>query len=74
MTLTVLTAMAELFAEVLSDDTAAVLVAGLARMVAGRVVEDVVVAGVFFELDLAAVHGPQPVLFFLLPGGRGVLL
>ena len=74
MTLTVLAAMAELFAEVLGDDTTAVLVAGLARMVAGRVVEDVVVAGVFFELDFAAVHGPQPVLLLLLPGGRGVLL
>lgn len=65
--------MAELLAEVLSHDTGAVLVAGLAGVVTRGIIVDMVGRAVLFQLNLAAMHGPQPMLLFLFAWWSAVM-
>ena len=58
--LTVTAALAELFTEVLRHDAGARLVTTLSWVVTWLVVVDRVGGAILLQLNLAAVHGPQP--------------
>jgi hypothetical protein len=61
--LTVAATLAEFFTEVLGHDTGTRLITSLSWMVAGLVVVHRIGRAIFLELNLAAVHGPEPVHF-----------
>lgn len=63
--LTIAATVAELFAKVLRSNAWAAGVA-LTRMIARGEVEHVIRAGILLQLNLAAMHRPQPVLLLLL--------
>lgn len=66
--LTIWAALAEFLAKVLCTDARTERITGQSGVVTGRKVVDVVAARIFFQLNLAAMHGPQAVFLLLLPG------
>lgn len=70
--LAVAATVAKLFTEILRANTGAIGVTG-PSMVAGRVVKNVIRAGILFQLDFTTMNRPKAVFFLISPWRRGVV-